>query len=88
MSKAVLVIDMPKSCSECDLRVIGSYNFCTGADCRKIDQMKIINEDIKPDWCPLREIPQKRSTEYNPARNPYITEGYNACIDEILKGGK
>ena len=84
MSKAVLVMDMPESCRKCNLRVIGSVNFCTGADCRKIDQMEIINEDIKPDWCPLKPMPEKRNAEYKPTRNPYITEGYNACIDEIL----
>ena len=56
MSKGILVMDMPESCSKCGLRVIGSVNFCTGADGREIDQMKIINEDIKPDWCPLRPM--------------------------------
>lgn len=81
-------MDMPKSCRECDLRVIGSCNFCTGADGRKIDQMKIINNDIKPEWCPLRELPQK--TDFRKAKTETVAnwiEGYNACIDTILKEG-
>lgn len=88
MSKAILVMDMPKSCRECDLRVIGSCNFCTGAGGRKIDQMKIINNDIKPDWCPLCEVPQKKE-ERKPMNGSeyYKTVGYNTCIDEILKEG-
>ena len=85
MSKAILVMDMPDSCRTCDLRVIGSVNFCTGADCRKIDQMKIINEDIKPDWCPLRELPEKSCT----GKSDYYQwgdweDGWNACIDDLL----
>lgn len=85
MSKAILVMDMPESCRTCDLRVIGSVNFCTGADCRKIDQMKIINEDIKPDWCPLRELPEKSYT----GKSDYYQwgdweDGWNACIDSLL----
>lgn len=89
MIKAILVMDnMPENCRKCDLRVIGAYNFCTGAGGRKIDQMKIINEDIKPDWCPLREVPQKKDYDYCD-RSIWTHEriGYNACIDEILKAG-
>ena len=82
MSKAILVMDMPESCRECDLRVIGSNNFCTGAGCREIDQMKIVNEDKKPEWCPVREVPQKYEGWYLSDR----ARGYNACIDEIMKG--
>lgn len=86
-NKAILVMDMPKSCRACDLRVIGSCNFCTGAGGRKIDQMKIINNDIKPDWCPLRELPQKKRTIGNESENDQlcINAGWNACIDTILK---
>ena len=88
MSKAILVMDMPKSCRECDLRVIGSCNFCTGAGGRKIDQMKIINNDIKPDWCPLREAPQKQTVNCtDTTHHRFAKDGWNHCIDEILKEG-
>lgn len=84
MSKSFLVMETPESCRKCDLRVIGSVNFCTGANCRKIDQIKIINEDIKPDWCPLRELPQKKEMHFLDDASEYHRQGYNACIDEIL----
>lgn len=88
MSKAILVIDMPENCRKCDLRVIGAYNFCTGSGGRKIDQMTIINEDIKPDWCPLRPMPEE---EKEKPISRYLfgslglafTQGYNACIRQI-----
>lgn len=85
MSKAILVMDMPESCCKCDLRVIGSVNFCTGADGRTIDQMKIINEDIKPDWCPLKKLPEFINisgckTEITKAR----AQEYNALLARII----
>ena len=93
-------MDMPESCRTCDLRVIGSVNFCTGADCRKIDQMKIINEDIKPDWCPLKEFPEKKQEKYGLCRQnssgswdtygekvDSVAVGYNQCLDDICKLG-
>ena len=87
MSKAILVMDMPESCRTCDLRVIGSVNFCTGADCRKIDQMKIINEDIKPDWCPLRPMTEKLIPDSKEKGKGWV-DGWNACIDAITTDQK
>ena len=80
-------MDMPESCRNCNLRVIGSYNFCTGADGRKIDQMKIINNDIKPEWCPLCELPQKKDYYLDESIWTHRRIGWNDCIDAILKEG-
>lgn len=95
MSKAILVMDMPECCRKCDLRVIGDYNFCTGTGGRKIDQITIINEDIKPDWCPLREAPQRKDlkkigTGYTGYSQLAFSEavGYNVCLSKILEGSK
>lgn len=87
MSKAVLIMDMPESCRECDLRVIGANNFCTGASGRKIDQMTIINEGIKSDWCPLRLMPEKaEKRKTDNVHDIIIKQGWNACIDELTDG--
>lgn len=91
MAKAILVMDMPKSCGKCE--------FCreTGEDrhvceqkvykgrCIRIDYVVENYMYEKPTWCPLREVPQKME--------PYgmsdgIAIGYNACIDEILGVGR
>ena len=91
MSKAVLVMDMPNSCSDCICRYISS----TGKTiCRaKIEELKP-KSDKRPDWCPLKPIPQKKdicgtyNSEYyaNGGIMPSVKIGYNACIDELLKG--
>ena len=90
MSKAILVIDMPKCCDECNLH----YE----RDCA--DYCSIGNEYIdinvskrKPDWCPLKEVPEKKEREivqetYNGGYSHGIVYGWNACIDKILKGSE
>lgn len=49
----------------------------------------------KPDWCPLKDVPEKKpKVEYrgsgcfgiNEAMKNSFNLGFNACIDEILKG--
>lgn len=58
MSKAILVMDMPKNCTECDLYVCYRQyagdkgdSFC-GKTKEDVDLSK------RPDWCPLIELPQ------------------------------
>lgn len=94
--KAILVLDeMPSSCIDC--------RFCREIDegtdacceimgdpddselCRMID---VSYPQEKPDWCPLKEVPQKQPTEMKTINDDInklvFNEGYNACIDEIL----
>lgn len=53
MMKAVLVIDkMPNSCGECIVR-------CDGYTAKEYAQRTI----IKPNWCPLRSIPNKAAED-------------------------
>lgn len=80
MSKSILVIDTQESCWGCDLEY-GHY-------CEK-EKMYIGEEEFEtiPDWCPLRDLPEKK--EENKYHNNYergIVDGFNTCIDEILKG--
>lgn len=86
MAKAMLIIDMPESCIKCNL---STYQI-GGVICKYNQKMYKYNGN-KPDWCPLREVPEKKSDrrcqdEYymNGYKDGY-KDGYNACIDEILK---
>ena len=53
----------------------------------------IEDESMVQKWCPLREVPQKKEVL---KREQYefgsiglaFTDGYNACIDELLGGGE
>ena len=75
MSKAVLVMDMPKDCYECKLQ---DWLTCRIAK-------KCNTSHSRPDWCPLRELPE-RANHPDWCDGGRYDKGYNACIDELLKG--
>ena len=76
--RSTLVIDTPDKCKNCPL----SYWGIDGLNCKPLRKMI---EDDKPDWCPLRPLPQKRETwnEMEFEVSEYAV-GWNACIDEII----
>ena len=84
MSKAVLVMEMPERCEECPLQLevenekgieLGT-NICRGLGKYNKDSGK------KPDWCPLRPMPEKKQN----ACTHGFAGGWNACIDAIGGG--
>lgn len=90
MSKAILIMEMPNNCNECsmsyDVKQDLKANICrAGGQCSFND-----NSEIKPDWCPLRELPDKKEVCGKYPQPDGITPsykiGYNACLDEILGG--
>lgn len=84
MSKSILVIDTPENCYDCGIR--------KGYSCGGVSVICGIGKTLptnlrKPDWCPLRDLPEKKSE--NKYHNDYersVIDGFNACIDKILKG--
>lgn len=93
MAKAVLVMDMPESCKKCV--------FCRGLNACKLKKYlagdrictiytvdKQIMEGGKPDWCPLRELPEKipeLKAGYEDISTSIRRVGWNACLDAIAK---
>lgn len=84
MSKAVLIMDMPECCGRCQLMdddAVGGY--CNACNDDYIDIPDTMGG--KPDWCPLRELPERKDYSAVSDRNPLKTwgEGFNACLDTI-----
>ena len=83
--KAILVLEMPSSCMGCNFlhcEIEENKEYCEAREIRK--QVDLANEE-KPDWCPLRPMPEKKKVQdvlY--LHSEYFDLGYNACIDEIL----
>lgn len=89
MVKAVLIMDdMPECCADCccgyferDSKKLNLICGATGEDANNVG---------KPDWCPLRELPEKKVADKRLAISP-LTEGqlndfekgWNACLDAI-----
>lgn len=83
MAKAMLIMDkIPTTCSECKL---------CGFDgvCHAVHEFCQYRFDKKQEWCPLREVPQKKEIVFRDSDITRIEKiGYNDCIDEILGGGE
>nr|DAD58421.1 MAG TPA: Hairy Orange [Caudoviricetes sp.]DAG63224.1 MAG TPA: Hairy Orange [Caudoviricetes sp.] len=85
MSKSVLVIDTPESCRSCYLR-----EFTLDSQYCKVERKRIKDTNIKPDWCPLKPLPEKMIIPRG-VRNTDDLEyaaGYNTCINEVTGGMK
>lgn len=87
MSKAVLVMNMPESCFGCN------FMYCDEESdtetCQAMETARDIDliED-RPDWCPLRELPEKIPDPehgYENVEKSIIRIGWNACLDMILE---
>lgn len=84
MSKSILVIDTPENCGKCPCFLEVATD-CCGVNGKNIDSHG------KPDWCPLKDVPEKKNVrnfclgEKDFEKKGY-QQDYNACIDEILKG--
>lgn len=92
MSKAVLVMGMPESCRMCRFHY-PARDMHTGeymGGCRIIQTMAVRDKITKPDWCPLKPIPEKMKVcgKYPQADGitPSYKFGWNACIDAITGG--
>lgn len=83
MEKSILVIDEMNCCDMCKL---GFENECSGEfECFMEPTKHIENpEGEKPDWCPLREIPEPKSEEFGQTIIASArAEGWNACLNAI-----
>lgn len=96
MPKAVLVMDMPECCPDCRF-FESDWRECYAISKRY--NRDIMTEEAKPNWCPLRELPEKKESD------SFLTEavqddcfdgtdsdvayfngkdaGFNACLDAI-----
>ena len=87
MAKAVLVMDMAECCADCPCSFFERDNPILNLICG-VTQEDAYNVG-KPDWCPLRELPEKMEVcgKYPQPGKPIPSYrfGWNACLDEILK---
>lgn len=90
MPKAVLIMDMPECCADCQLADDDpSGLYCVPAD--KYYDGEESTED-RASWCPLRELPERETemTDADDLGNDYVRgtmDGWNNCLDTILENG-
>lgn len=90
--KAVLVIDMPNSCSECPCYSLNAQakRFECDAKLTLKGEIGVVELDKKPTWCPLRPLPPKLdANDWHRMFSGIFSEreakgyGWNVCLDVI-----
>lgn len=79
--KVMLILEEPMDCTDCPLTDLSSMSgdkLCLAAGKKWIETQ---NEGKKPEWCPLRDIPLKKNTDF--CSNIVYANGWNACVDEV-----
>lgn len=88
-TKAILIMDMPSRCADCPVCHIVDGNALCQPEIRATSvQGRLTATYTKPDWCPLRKVPEKKDENMKDdwMYNIAYKKGYNACIDKILGG--
>lgn len=83
MAKGIIVVDIPENCGDCACcQYDGQYDRYCGVNGE--DLMNIDWNGEKPDWCTIKEMPEKKEIKnaVNMTSLGWI-EGFNACLDEI-----
>lgn len=89
MAKAVLVMDMPERCDKCLLLLKipqkDGLALCLARPTNGQEEYNPKHEKSwRPDWCPLRELPEKKETNYYMNnKEKGIVEDWNVCLDVI-----
>lgn len=79
MSKSVLVMDTPENCGKC--------KFISGFWCRAMNGRRVLNNDVIPNWCPLKPLPEEKEEEYWRSKLSLAwIRGWNTCISKITGG--
>ena len=80
MSKGAIIVDITESCGKCEfgLHQDTDINYC------KCKERHFYKDDVKPDWCPIKPMPEKILYKSRHALNDeQFAAGWNACIDKI-----
>lgn len=79
MSKAILIVDMPKSCGDC-IFSNPDGDYCPFLGCVTFTEFL----HRRKEKCPLRELPERKDIAVSSlATHVHRAEGWNDCLDTI-----
>lgn len=90
MKKAVLLMDVPETCLDCNLCVLDMDGSISCYYNKREICSNVGENNSRPEWCPLRPLPDRKEiteTYKWEDRLPSFKCGWNWCLDEIT-GGK
>ena len=90
MKKAVLLMNVPEKCLDCNLCVLDMDGSISCYYNKREICSNVGENNSRPEWCPLRPLPDRKEiteTYKWEDRLPSFKCGWNWCLDEIT-GGK
>ena len=91
MKKAVLLMDVPETCLDCNLCVLDTDGSISCYYNKREICSNVGENNSRPNWCPLRPLPDRKEiteTYKWEDRLPSFKCGWNWCLDEITGRNK
>ena len=91
MKKAVLLMDVPETCLDCNLCVLDTDGSISCYYNKREICSNVGENNSRPEWCPLRPLPDRKEiteTYKWEDRRPSFKCGWNWCLDEITGRNK
>jgi hypothetical protein len=80
MNKVILVINDPVRCLNCP---IAKHIHMGGRVCGISNNVIDIDSKVRPDWCPLKEAPEKDEICYLQQWSNGYKKGWNDCVNYV-----
>ena len=91
MKKAVLLMNVPEKCLDCNLCVLDMDGSISCYYNKREICSNVGENNSRPEWCPLRPLPDRKEiteTYKWKDRLPSFKCGWNWCLDEITGRNK
>ena len=87
MKKAVLLMNVPEKCLDCNLCVLDMDGSISCYYNKREICSNVGENNSRPEWCPLRELPEEdHENHYLDEWEDGYTDGWNDCLREIMGG--
>ena len=87
MKKAVLLMDVPEKCLDCNLCVLDMDGSISCYYNKREICSNVGENNSRPEWCPLKSLPEEDHEDHYPNELEYgYADGWNDCLREIMGG--
>ena len=87
MKKAVLLMDVPEKCLDCNLCVLDMDGSISCYYNKREICSNVGENNSRPNWCPLKSLPEEDHENHYPDEwEDGYADGWNDCLREIMGG--
>lgn len=84
MKKAVLLMDVPEKCLDCNLCVLDMDGSISCYYNKREICSNVGENNSRPNWCPLKSLPEEDHEDHYPDEwEDGYADGWNDCLREI-----